>query len=127
MNSLRFLLVNTDARKTESISTVLASANHTVLPTTGLEEASEALYIERFDAILLGSRFSAPSLGEFTSKLRRVEESQRGAGRIPVLAIDGQPQEGAPCDGYLNEPLDPSALTEAVTRLAQALSEPGQI
>ena len=78
MNSLRFLLVNTDARKTESISTVLASANHTVLPTTGLDEASEALYVERFDAVLLGSRFSAPSLGEFTNKLRQVEESQRG-------------------------------------------------
>ncbi len=126
MNSLRFLLVHTDAGKTESISTVLASANHTVLPTTGLDEAGEALYVERFDAVLLGCPFPALSLGEFTAKLRQVEQSQRGTGRIPVLALDGKAAGGTGCDGYLNEPLDPSALTEAVTRLGQVLSQPAE-
>ena len=127
MNSLRFLLVHTDAQKTESISTVLASANHTVLPTTGLDEAGEALYVERFDAVLLGCPFPALSLGEFTASCAKWSKASAVPDAFQFLRLTVRRPAGPECDGYLNEPLDPSALTEAVTRLGQALSQPADV
>ncbi len=53
MNSLRLLLVDGGSDKSDAISITLASANHTVLPTVGLDEAGEALFVEQFDAVLL--------------------------------------------------------------------------
>ena len=79
MNSLRLLLVDGSSEKSDEISTRLASANHTVLPTAGLDEAGEALFVEQFDAVLLASSFPANSMADFTAKLRRVEQSQRAA------------------------------------------------
>jgi two-component system, sensor histidine kinase and response regulator len=127
MNSLRVLLVDGGSDKAEAISNSLASANHIVLPTTGLEEAGEALYVEQFDAVLLASSFPASILANFTTKLRQVEQSQRSATRIPVLALESASGTGAKvggCDGYVNEPLDPVALTAAVRSLAAALGRP---
>ena len=127
MNSLRLLLVDGGTAKSDAISTTLASANHTVLPTTGLDEAGEALFVEQFDAVLLASSFPASSLADFTAKLRRVEQSQRAATRIPVLALESLSTHGtgdSSCDGYIHEPIDPVALTGAVRSLAAALGKP---
>jgi HPt (histidine-containing phosphotransfer) domain-containing protein/CheY-like chemotaxis protein len=124
MDSLRLLLVDGGSEKAESISTTLTSANHTVLPTNGLEEAGEALFVEQFDAVLLASNFSAASLADFSAKLRRVEKSQNSDTRIPLLALESLYVGGA--DGSVHEPVDPSALTDAVRSLAQALSRPMQ-
>jgi HPt (histidine-containing phosphotransfer) domain-containing protein/CheY-like chemotaxis protein len=120
MNSLRVLLVDGGSERTEEISVTLATANHTVLPTTGLEEAGEALSVEQFDAVLLASSFPAPSLADFTTKLRQVEESQHSETRIPVLALGPVPVGGT--DGSVQEPIDPTTLTEAVRNLAKALA-----
>jgi HPt (histidine-containing phosphotransfer) domain-containing protein/CheY-like chemotaxis protein len=127
MNSLRLLLVDSGSEKSDEISSSLAGANYTVLPTPSLDEAAEALAVEQFDAVLLASSFSASSLAEFSAKLRRVEQGQRSATRIPMLALEsvsvaGSGPEG--CDGYVHEPLDPVALTEAVRNLAAALGQP---
>ena len=122
MNSLRVLLVDGGSEKSEAISTTLASANHTVLPAAGLEEAGEALFVEQFDAVLLTSTFSARSLADFTAKLRRVEQNNSSETRIPVLALQSVSDGGT--DGSVREPIDPIALTEAVRSLAQALSQP---
>jgi HPt (histidine-containing phosphotransfer) domain-containing protein/CheY-like chemotaxis protein len=127
MNSLRVLLVDAGSEKSDAISTTLASANHTVLPTTGLEEAGEALSVEQFDAVLLASDFPASNLADFAAKLRRVEQNQRPAIRIPVLALESvspAPTSEGGCDGYVHEPIDPFALTEAVKSLAAALGKP---
>jgi len=120
MNSLRVLLVEHGSEKAETISSTLASANHTVLPTTGLEEAGEALFVEQFDAVLLASTFPAPSLADFTAKLRQVEQSQHSETRIPILALESVSSGGT--DGSVQEPIDPIALTEAVRNLAKALA-----
>ena len=73
----------------------------------------------------------ATSLADFNAKLRRVEQSQRAATRIPVLALDSasvsEPSEGGGCDGYVHEPIDPVALTEAVRSLAAALGKPMEL
>jgi HPt (histidine-containing phosphotransfer) domain-containing protein len=106
MTSLRFLLVHSDPRQSDRITSLLASVNHTVLQTAQLDEAGDALFVERFDAVLLGSPVSAAGLAEFSSKLREVEQSQH----IPIVSLE--------------DPLDPAALTEAVTRLARAVGRP---
>jgi len=120
MNSLRVLLVERGSEKAEAISSTLASASHTVLPTTGLEEAGEALFVEQFDAVLIASNFPAPSLADFTAKLRQVEQSQHSETRIPILALESVATGGT--DGSVQEPIDPVALTEAVRNLAKALA-----
>jgi len=125
MNSLRVLLVDGGSEKSEAISTTLASANHTVLPAAGLEEAVEALSVEQFDAVLLASSFPAGNLADFTAKLRRVEQNQGSDTRIPVLTLESVSDAGA--DGFVEEPIDPIALTEAVRSLAQALALPAQL
>ena len=127
MNSLRLLLVDGGSDKSDAISTTLASANHTVLPTSGLDEAAEALFVEQFDAVLLASNFSPNSLADFTAKLRRVEQSQRVATRIPVLALESISASEPECDGYIDEPIDPVALTGAVHSLAAALGKPMEL
>ncbi len=126
MNSLRFLLVDGDSEQSDVISTTLASANHTVLPTAGLDEAGEALFVEQFDAVLLASNFPAAELANFKAKLQRVEQSQRTATRIPVLGLEWLSSD-ANCDGYVHEPIDPLALTGDVQRLAAALGKPEQM
>ena len=125
MNSLRVLLVDGGSERSEEISTTLASANHTVLPAIGLEEAGEALFVEQFDAVLLASNFPARNLADFTAKLRRVEQSQGSDTRIPILALQSVSDGGT--DGSVEEPIDPIALTEAVRNLAHALAQPTKL
>lgn len=127
MESLRFLLVHSDATQSERISSVLENAHHTVLPTPSLDEATEALYLQRFDAVLLGVSFTNGTVAAFKAKLRQVEYSQHSFSCIPILsavaAVDGSPAlRDSPCDGYFEDPLDLSALTEAVSRLARTLA-----
>jgi HPt (histidine-containing phosphotransfer) domain-containing protein/CheY-like chemotaxis protein len=128
MSSLHFLLVHSDPRQSDRIASILASVNHTVLQTTRLEEAGDALFVERFDAVLLGSPVSG--LAEFTARLRKVELNQRSFARIPIFSFvaqssaDARPAQSPECDGYLEEPLDLAALSDAVARLAQAVGRP---
>jgi HPt (histidine-containing phosphotransfer) domain-containing protein len=124
MNSLRFLLVHSNLQQAERIAAVLAGANHTVLPAAGLDEASDALGIEQFDAVLLESEFTSRGLTEFSAKLRGMEESRRLSTRVPIIAIDAVngSSEEAGFDAVMPQPIDPYALTDAVGRLAKAVS-----
>ncbi|HEY7305305.1 MAG TPA: Hpt domain-containing protein [Bryobacteraceae bacterium] len=90
MNSLRVLVVDRDREKSEQICSMLTSASHLALPAHGLDEASEALSLQKFDAVLLG-----PSVGESGF------EQLRQRFHIPTL--------------YLTEPFEPAAFAEAVS------------
>src|SRR5579883_2713054 len=105
--ALRLLLVEGDPREAERISSALVNASHTVLPATNFQEASEALNIERFDAVVLGRALHAQEMGEFTSKLRALERSQRASAQTPVLPLP--------------EPFEPATLTSAVSNLLRAV------
>ena len=124
MSALRVLLINNDPKQSESISTVLADANHTVLPASGFEEASEALLIQKFDAVLLGSALPAEAIAHFTASLREMERSQRTSGRTPVLSFspakgNAPPNAGKiPVDAYLPENFEPAAFVQTVESLA---------
>jgi CheY-like chemotaxis protein/HPt (histidine-containing phosphotransfer) domain-containing protein len=132
LNSLRVLLVDGDARKSQIISGRLAGANHTVLPASGLEEASDALCNQKFDAVLLGSPLPADGVADFTGKLRTLEMTQRLSSRTPILSISAdlrdecawQPSEDVGIDGYLSERFEAKALMAAVASLARMVCAP---
>jgi len=130
MHALRFLLIHGDAQGAGRISSLLAAAQHTAIVTPNIAEAIEALYIERFDAIVLDAALPPAEVAEFAANLRRIEERQ-GLARIPVVSVSAESaidthagQEDAAWDECLREPLDAAVLTDAVTRLAQAIGNP---
>lgn len=129
MNRLRVLVVNSDGPEAERLAGRLASAEHSALPACGLEEASEALFVQKFDAVLLGSELPADAVQEFTAKLRELERGQRSASPAPVLSISAEIPDGRTwcvgdqgIDAYLAESFQPPALLEAVTSLAASIA-----
>ena len=132
MNSLRFLLVHRSPAQSEEIAALLARANHSVLPTSGLAEAVDALTVERFDAVLMESEFRKRGLKEFSAHLRQMAEAQRSATRVPVIGLihdSSDENAGADDNGLdatLPEPIDPDALTATVLNLWQAVSDSGK-
>jgi HPt (histidine-containing phosphotransfer) domain-containing protein/CheY-like chemotaxis protein len=130
MNRLRVLVVDQSQEQAERLAGVLADANHNALPTAGLAEASEALFVQKFDAVLFGSPLPSQGVAEFTAKLRQLEGAQRASGRTPVLSVAPELPNGAEwcaagseVDGYLAPSFHPAALCEAVRSLAAAPSK----
>ncbi len=121
MNTLRVLLVESDADESQRIFSALTDAKHAVLPAAGLDEASEALTIQKFDAVLLGS-LPPDGLNEFTARLRDTERNQRALGRTPVLSFAAQAPRDLAVDGYLPEKFEPATFSEAVASLARGLA-----
>ncbi len=127
MDTLRVLLIERDPRQAESIAAMLAGANHSVHPATGLDEASEALSLQKFDAVLLRPPLPAQSVADFTSKLRELEKRSRAPLKAPVLSFcakisDERGWSAASemgIDGYLCDSFVPSELVAAVTSLAR--------
>lgn len=136
MNTLRVLFVDNNPGQSQHIASVLSDANHNVLPAKGLEEASEAVCAQKFDAVLLGAPLPAEGLAEFTALLRSLEKAQRAGVRTPVLSFSPHcPDASCPplageadIDGYLPEHFDPSLLADAVNRLSRVgyPGEPGR-
>jgi HPt (histidine-containing phosphotransfer) domain-containing protein/CheY-like chemotaxis protein len=130
MNKLRVLVVNDDGQKAEHLAQRLESADHSALPAAGLEEAREALFVQKFDAVLLCSQLPADGVAEFAAKLRELERGQRRAVPAPVLSISSHIPNGADwcagegaIDGYLAESFQSAVLSEAVTSLAAAIAQ----
>ncbi len=122
MNSLRFLLVHKETQRAASITGVLSKANHSVVRTAGLEEAADALLIEKFDAVLVESDFTRQGLADFSAKLRTISSENRFSTRVPVIVLDSAGDLDPCCDAVMPEPIDPHALTQTVLRLARAVS-----
>lgn len=128
MTTLRVLVVNSDAEEAERLAKLLAGADHVALPTTGLEEAAEALFVQKFDAVLLSPPLPSDSIAEFTATLRNLESRQRSATPTPVLSLSPQLPNGAEwctaelgIDGYLVDSFQPAALCQAVASLAASI------
>lgn len=135
MGALRILLVEKNPAESERITSLLESANHDVLSATGFEDASEALLVQKFDAVLLGSLGAADGVAAFTATLRALENSQRNSGRTAILSFSPQftPESGSslpggvPIDGYLPRDFEPATFSEAMTTLARALAHPREL
>jgi HPt (histidine-containing phosphotransfer) domain-containing protein len=90
--------------------------------TAGLEEAADALLIEKFDAVLVESDFTRQGLADFSAKLRTISSENRFSTRVPVIVLDSAGDLDPCCDAVMPEPIDPHALTQTVLRLARAVS-----
>ena len=128
MGGLRVLVIEPNSKESERIATVLEEANHAVLPATGFADASDALLVQRFDAVLVGSP-AENGMKEFTTKLRQLEKKQRSASRTAVLSLSSDASsQVAPArgdggiDGYLPRDFEPAAFSRAVNALGLALA-----
>ncbi len=116
MNSLRILLVEGDQGRADQLVSLISSCGHSSVSVPDLSEAREALSIQRFDLVLLGSGQPVASCARFVEKLRSLETGQGFDSRASVFAY-GPPLGGADfLDGFLPPEFDPEALADAVSR-----------
>jgi len=101
MNSLRILLVESDPAKSDDMLSRLASWNHSPVPVPDLAEAAEAVFLQKFDVILLGSEYDEASIATLSGSLRNVEALQNSEDRTLILSCATSPEELPFLDGYL--------------------------
>ncbi len=132
MSALRVLLVGSEEAESQDIFTVLSEANHAVLPVPNFDEASEALLIQKFDAVLITQSSAAGSVAEFTAQLRRAEKNQRNTARTPVLSVSPEgfaglgltgPSGKGPVDAFLPQHFEPAVFAQTVENLALAVAQ----
>jgi len=131
MSALRVLLVGSEEAESQHILAVLSEANHTVLPVPSFDEASEALLIQKFDAVLITPAFWGKGVAVFTEQLREAEKRQRNGTRTPVLSVSpnnfdrtaATPDGDGPVDAYLPEHFEPAAFAQTVENLANAVAQ----
>lgn len=134
MGALRVLLIENDPEESERISSVLADAHHDVLSASGFEDASQALLVQKFDAVLLGSTDPADRLNEFTTNLRSLDRSHRNSGRTTILSFSPNLRQGSTwspaadvaIDGYLPRHFEAVVFSDAVSTLAHAPARPAE-
>jgi HPt (histidine-containing phosphotransfer) domain-containing protein len=126
---LRVLLIEHAPEKLERISAVLREAHYDVLAAASFSEAGEALLVQRFDAVLVGSAVDTQAQADFTAGLRQIEKSRGLLSKTPVLVCSGAvpsglwtPTQEGWVDAYLGEHFAAATFTDAVVRLAQAIS-----
>jgi HPt (histidine-containing phosphotransfer) domain-containing protein/CheY-like chemotaxis protein len=126
MSTLRLLLV--DPNSDQAVLQASVAAGSIVLPASNFHEASEAIVLQRFDAILLREPLSLAAVEEFIKALRNLEEAQKNLARTPVLLLSANaapgsgwtpaPDENTGIDGILPIHFDHETLLEAVDRSA---------
>lgn len=128
MNPLRVLVIERDADKMRRISSVLSDAQYEVLPAESFGEAMEALHVQRFDAVLIGSPGNSQQQLDFTNGLRSIERSLGVRSKTPVLLCTSsvpsdlwRATEHDGVDAYLPEEFVAATFTDAVVRLAHAV------
>jgi HPt (histidine-containing phosphotransfer) domain-containing protein len=128
MSALRVLLIGGETAESEHIFSLLEEAHHAVLPVPNFDEASEALLIQKFDAVLITPALSAGGVDDFTAHLRQTEKNQRNCVRTPVLSLvqGGSPSTAGTnrsVDAYLPERFEPAAFAQTVEKLANAVGQ----
>jgi HPt (histidine-containing phosphotransfer) domain-containing protein len=124
MSTLRLLLV--DPNSDQAALPASVAAGSVVLPAANLSEASEAIVLQRFDAILLREPLSLAAVEEFTTSLRNLEKAQKNLASTPVLLLSADAalgsgwtpasDEDVGIDGILPIHFEHEALLEAVDR-----------
>ena len=123
MSNLRILLVEENGERADELMKSLAGADHSAVPVGNLEEAGEALFLEKFEAILLGSAQTSESLASFSLALRTIEARQRI--RIPVISCLALNGEANYVDGHLQCGFVFSKLAEMVSELQKTRADAG--
>src|SRR4051794_9141592 len=134
MSRLRVLVIHDDAAELDRISKLLEKGSHVVLPLEKMAEASEALGLQRFDAVLLPEHTPAEELAAFASNLRRMEHDCRSGTRTSILlcsssvtgtkiSVNGQ-QTGF-ADAVLPDHFEPAQFARTMEQLSLQLSRNG--
>ena len=95
MNALRFLLIHGDSHGSTASASLLADAHHAVVAAPNLAEAAEALYVERFDAVILDASLPLDGSGG----IRCRSQANRGASRlarIPMVSVSSETATDVP-------------------------------
>jgi two-component system, sensor histidine kinase and response regulator len=123
LDGLRVLLVDTNAEQLVRLSSALHSQNHVVLPAHGIDEASEALCAQKFDAVLLGSPLAPGDLKEFAAAVQTLDRNQRTFSKTPILLVsdDAEQDAASGIDAHLPPGSGLDRLSEAVVRVHQTL------
>jgi len=95
MSSLHVLVVERDPGRSEKICLMLTRVSHIALPAYSLDEAGEALSLQKFDAVLLNQSFEKRDVEEFRQRYS-----------IPIV--------------FLSEPFEPALFSAAVGELTRA-------
>lgn len=85
MPTLRVLLVDNNPENSGRVAGLLEQASHAVLPAADLHEATLALDLQQFDAVIVASQVMSEDLLAFRKDLARVEQNSRPPVRIPVV------------------------------------------
>ncbi len=129
--NLRVLLVG-DSPCCEEVSSSLLAADYAVLAASNVNEASEAISLQKFDAVLLDDSIPENSVAEFTAQLRRMEKLQARSSRTPIFCLSSDetsspvpvgPQTRAGFDGYFPKRLDSLAFTDALIKASCAVPQ----
>jgi two-component system sensor histidine kinase/response regulator len=126
VDTLRILIVGSPEHL-DQITSALTQAGHNIMAVNGLDQASEALLIQRFDAVLLGAGIPAAGIPAFTASLKDLDRRSGSESRTAVLSVVPEPAgaESEPVRGGIDavvpESIDPDALTLAIARLATAV------
>jgi HPt (histidine-containing phosphotransfer) domain-containing protein len=114
------------SERLQTVTAALSHGGHAVIPVESVEEASEALLIQRFEAVLLADVKPEKVLA-LSSQVRDLDRRSGSATRTAVLSIVPDDPGDTPLtgntgiDGYLTESSDPDTLTLAIARLASAV------
>lgn len=128
MSKLRVLLVHHDPGESDRISRLLEKAGHSVLALDTMADASEALGLQRFDAVLLPESTPADQLTTFAAGLRQGEKSRRAEASTPIIVCSHdvtEPQVAVAnrgtkyADARIPNEFDPAAFAQ-ITEQARA-------
>lgn len=131
MSKLRVLVVHNNSVELDRISNLLEKDNHLVFPLEKMSEASEALELQLFDAVLIPNDTPQEDLAVFASNLRKSENSRHAQTRTSILScsrnvteteiwMDGQ--SGHHIDACLPVQFEPSTFTRTVEQLSCRVS-----
>ena len=132
MSKLRVLVVDNDAAELDRISNFLQPGGYSVLQLETMAEASEALDLQRFDAVLFSPNTPAAELAAFTSKVRQMEKNRRGETRTAILSyasgiadptFPATGQEPSYIDAVLPDTFEPALLAKTLDQLSVSLSQ----
>ena len=129
MSNLKVLLVQSSPEKGSRIAAALEQAQHFVMPADNFEDASEALLVQHWDAVLLSPPITWDGLDQFAFQLRKMESDDRNLSKTPLVSVhaglpgfsDAPANETVALDVILPEPFEADAFAKAVAALADQL------
>lgn len=134
MSNLKVLLIQSNPDEGGRIAAALEQAQHFVMPAVSFEEASEALLVQHWDAVLLSPPIIWDGLDRFAFQLRQLGSEDRTSGKTPLLSVHTRTcapsgafaDQSAALDVILPEPFEADAFAEAVATLADQLGARNQ-